>query len=201
LDLNTADYVLPIQSNITLNVNSGTTTLSQDVAFMPGSELTIANGATVDIASGKNAYVYDQDQWGAYAASGLQLVPVGYSTVNGTTAKRTNASLVDVKIDVNGTLNVEGELYTTESGAAIVSSNGTGKVILAKAPGTDTKTYQATQSGSDMTYVDIPITPAKLQNADGSYYETAEHPPVLRSLMSTASGVAHPQLPTPSSGG
>lgn len=176
LDLNTADYVLPIQSNITLNVNSGTTTLSQDVAFLPGSEMNIASGATVKVANGSNAYVYDQDQWGAYAASGLQLVPVGYSTVNGTTAKRTAASLVDAKLDVNGTLNVEGALYTTESGAAIVSSQGTGVVKLAKAPGTQTITYQATQGGAEgktITYVSIPITAAKLQNADGSYVETA----------------------------
>ena len=176
LDLNTADYVLPIQSNITLNVNSGTTTLSQDVAFLPGSEMNIADSATVTVASGHKAYVYDKDQWGAYAASGQQLVVVGYSTVNGTTAKRTAASLVDVKIDVNGTLHVAGSLYTTEGGAAIVSTGGTGKVVLQAAPGSETKTYQATQSGSNISYVDIPITAAKLQNADGSYYETAGKP-------------------------
>lgn len=176
LDLNTADYVLPIQSNITINVNSGTTTLSQDVAFMAGSEMTIADGATVTVASDHKAYVYDADQWGPYAAASLNLVPVGYSTVNGTTAKRTAASLTDVKIDVNGTLNVAGALYTTEGGAAIVSTGGTGKVVLAAAPGTETKTYQATQSGSDISYVDIPITAAKLQNADGSYVETAGKP-------------------------
>ena len=176
LDLNTADYVLPINSNITINVNSGTTTLSQDVAFFPGTEMSIANGAEVKIASGYKAYVYDKDQWGAYAASGQQLVVVGYSTVNGTTAKRTAASLVDSKIDVNGTLNVAGALYTTQSGAAIISSGGTGKVVLTATPGTETKTYQATQSGSDMTYVDIPITAAKLQNADVTYYETAGKP-------------------------
>ena len=176
LDLNTADYTLPIQSNITINVNSGTTTINQDVCFMPGAEMIIANGATATIASGKKAYVYDKDQWGAYAAAGLQLVPVGYSTVNGATAKRTAASLVDAKIDVNGTLTASGALYTTQSGAAIVSSAGTGKVILTSNPGTETKTYQATQSGSDMTYVEIPITAAKLQNADGTYVETAEKP-------------------------
>lgn len=176
LDLNTSDYVLPIQSNITINVNSGTTTLSQDVAFLPGAEMTIANGATVTVASGHKAYVYDQDQWGPYAAASLNLVPVGYSTVNGTTAKRTNASLVDVKIDVNGTLKVAGTLYTTESGAAIISSEGTGVYQQDAAAGTETKTYMATQSGSDISYVDIPITAAKLQNADGSYYETAGKP-------------------------
>ena len=79
--------------SISIHVNSGETTLSQDIAFLPGSELTVAQGASVTLASGKKAYVYDKDEWGAYAVSGLQLVPVGYSTVNGTTAKRTAASL------------------------------------------------------------------------------------------------------------
>ena len=173
LDLNTADYVLPIQSNITIKVNSGTTTFSQDVAFLPGSEMIIASGAAATIANDHKAYVYDKDQWGAYAASGLQLVPVGYSTVNGTAAKRSANSLVDAKIDVNGTLNAAGQLYTTESGAAIVSSQGTGVFWQQANPGTETNTYMATQSGSDMTYVSIPITPARLQNADETYVETA----------------------------
>ena len=174
LDLNTSDYVLPIQSNITLNVNSGTTTISQDVAFLPGSEMSIANGATVTLASGHKAYVYDKTEWGAYAATGQQLVVVGYSTVNGTTAKRNAASLVDAKINVNGTLDLAGNLYTTESGAAIVSIGETGKAVLTNAPGTETNTYQATQSGSDMTYVAIPITPAQLQNGDGTYVQTSD---------------------------
>jgi hypothetical protein len=173
LDLNTADYVLPIQSNITIKVNSHKTTIGQDVAFLPGSEVIIANGADLTIANGNKAYVYDKDQWGAYAAAGLQLVVVGYSTVNGTTAKRNTNQLVDVKIDVNGTLTVEGQLYTTESGAAIVSSAGTGKVVLQAAPVTGANTYMATVSSSTPTYVSIPITPAKLQNANSSYYETA----------------------------
>ena len=145
------------------------------MALFLGTQLNISQGATVDINSGSKVYVYDKDQWGAYAASGLQLVPVGYSTVNGTTTKRTAASLVDAIVDVNGTIKANGSLYTTEGGASIISSGGTGNVILASAPGTETKTYQATQSGSSMTYVDIPITPAQLHNgcSDLEYTQTA----------------------------
>ena len=180
LDLNTTEYVLPINSNITINVNSGTSTLNQDVAFLPGSKMNIAQGAAVTLAGGHKAYVYDKDQWGAYAAAGAQLVPVGYSTVNGTTAKRNTNSLTDAEIDVNGTMNLIGSLYTTESGAAIISSNGTGKVVFENAAGTEETTYQATQSGSDMSYVSIPVTSAKLRNGtpyqgtEEEYTETAE---------------------------
>ncbi|MBR1566718.1 MAG: InlB B-repeat-containing protein, partial [Oscillospiraceae bacterium] len=174
LNLNTTDYTLPINSNISINIKSGNSTIAQDVAFFPGSELTIAEGATITLAKGHKAYIYDQDNWGAYAGAGLHLVPVGYSVANGTTAKRTNASLVDAKIDINGTMIVAGEAYTTAGGAQIISSEGTGVYDQQAAPGTETKTYQATQSGSDISYADIPITAAKLQNADGSYVETAD---------------------------
>lgn len=173
LDLNTADYVLPINSNITVNINSGTTTVNQDLAMLPGSQLSIAKDAALTISEGKNVYVYDKDQWGPYAAAGAQLVPVGYSTVNKTTAKRNDNSLVDATIDVNGTLTVAGALYTTSSGANITSSKKTGKVVLNAAAGTATKTQQATQSDTRIAYVDIPITAAQLKNGDGSYTATA----------------------------
>lgn len=173
LDLNTSDYVLPINSNISINVNSGTTTVNQDVAFLPGSELTVASDASATLARGKKAYVYDKDQWGAYAVSDSQLVPVGYSTVNGTKAIRSAGSLTDARLDINGAFNLAGSLYTTESGAAIVSSEGTGTVVFTNAAGTETTTYQATQSGSSMTYVSIPITSAILLNGDGTYTDTA----------------------------
>ena len=173
VELNTAEFVLPINSNITVNINSGTTTVNQDLAMLPGSQLSIAKDAALTISKGKNVYVYDQSKWGAYAGTNLKLIPVGYSTVNGTAAKRTNASLVDAKIDVNGTLTVAGALYTTSSGANITSSEKTGKVVLNAAAGRATTTQQATQSGTSMTYVDIPITAAKLLNGDGSYTATA----------------------------
>jgi len=178
LDLDTSDYALPINSNITINVKSGTTILDgQDIALLPSAELNIASGATAEIGGGSkpsNLYVYDKDQWGPYAVSGSQLVPVGYSTVNGTTAKRTAAGLSDAVVDINGTLNVKGQFYTTESGASVISSDATGKVIQAAAPGSQTKTHQATQSGSSMTYAEIPITAAQLQNADGTYVKTSD---------------------------
>ena len=178
LNLNTEDYVLPINSNITINVNSGTTNVDgQPVALLPSAQLNIAKGANATIGNGSKLYVYDKDQWGAYAAAGVQLVPVGYSTVNGTTAKRTASSLEDATVDINGTLTVNGKFYTTESGARVISSQGSGLVEQDVTPGTETSTYQATQSGSDMTYVDIPITAAQLQNADGTYYETAKAGP------------------------
>ncbi|MBQ1342233.1 MAG: InlB B-repeat-containing protein, partial [Erysipelotrichaceae bacterium] len=173
LDLNTADYVLPINSNITINIKSGNTTINQDIALLPATVLTIGESANLSIANGKRVYVYDKDEWGPYAADSAQLIVVGYSVANGTATKRTNASMVDSIVDVNGTLNaVNGKIYTTASGASITSSLKSGKVIITA--GSETKTNQATQSGTDITYVDIPIESAKLHNGDDSYTATAQ---------------------------
>ena len=76
-------------------------------------------------------------------------------------------------MDVNGSVTAIGSIYTTASGADICSSNGTGVYNQQGRPGTETTTYQYTQSGSDVTSHTIPITAAKLHNADGTYTETA----------------------------
>ena len=189
MDLNSENFVLPLPNNVTIKINSGTATVAQDIALVPGGEIIIAEGATLKLSEGKSAYIYDKDEWGSYAADSLQLVPVGYSDANGTAAMRNNDSLVDAKIDVNGTVIIDGAAYTTAGGANITSSEGSG-IVTINAIGTEANTYQATQSNTTMTKVDIPITPAKLRNentnngtlsvytdttATGTYYYHATH--------------------------
>ncbi|MBQ9228225.1 MAG: hypothetical protein IJ168_05270 [Eubacterium sp.] len=171
--VNTSNFVLPINSNITININSGTTNINNDVAFFPGAKVTLGSNAQLSIGSSANVYLYDSSEWGAYAASGLNLVVVGYSAANGTTAKRTAASLTDAVFDINGTVNINGKLYTTTSGADITSSQKTGRVNFKTAAPADTTTQQVTQSGTSITYVDIKVTSAQLHNGDGSYTATA----------------------------
>lgn len=169
-DVNSNAYVLPINNNVTLNIHSGTTTVNQDVSLLPGVQVSIDSGAELKVASGCSLYIYDKDQWGTYCNGG-QFKSVAYSPTKAKT--RTTADLVDVIIDVNGTLTAEGYIYTTEGGADIKTSEGTGRVVLTGGAGTATTTYQATQSGSAITYVEIPITSAKLHNGS-QYVGTAE---------------------------
>ena len=90
----------------------------------------------------------------------------------GKTYNRTEAALVDARINVLGTMIAAGAVYTTAGGANIYS-DGAGVYQQTGAPGTETVTYQYTQSGTDVNSHEIPITPAKLRNMDGSYFETA----------------------------
>ena len=167
--MNSKDYVLPITNNMTISVDSGTTKITQDVALLPGVEINIAQNAVLTIENGCSAFVYDADEWiGKNFAFSADIQPATYSPTR--TYTRTASDIVDCMIDVNGTMQVNGYLYTTTGGANICSSAGTGSIVLAAGAGTKTMTYQVVNAATDITAV--PITPAKLHNADRTYVET-----------------------------
>ncbi len=174
ITINSKDFFMPLNSNMTMIANSGSqVALNQDLALLPGAILNIKNGATMTMGSGNRMIVYDSVQWGGYtgATNNSKLVTVYYAP--GRTGTRSESSLVDAQIIVDGTLDAtSGFLYTTSSGANI-TSNGGGVVKIAK--GSDTVTYQITQSGNKVgTWNEIPVTPAWLFNSDGSYTITAD---------------------------
>ena len=206
------NFNLPIMQNTTINVKSGTTTIDQSLCLIPGSQVIIDEGATIKIASGKSLFVYDRSDWvfkewdkETITVNGQQKPRYMYSgfTYPGSTDFRpeyytpsrssdswkshfTTADMKDVKFDINGTLNVEGKLYTTAGGADITSSLGSGKVVLTNAPTGDVKTHQYMQSRKEYKsssgkyeteapgYKEISATPAQLKNADGKYTETKD---------------------------
>ena len=170
MDVNSASYVLPITNNITINIQSGNVTINQDAALLAGVEVNIAEGAGLTVANGKNIYFYDSDEWNSdnFVWGPCKFKSVAYAP--GKAYNRSNNDLVDAKMDVNGSVTAIGTIYTTKGGADICSSNGTGKYIQQGTPGTATVTYQYNANKSAVT---IPITAAKLHNADGSYTETA----------------------------
>ena len=174
--VNSNEYVLPLTNNMTVNLTQKSKlTVNQTTALLPGVELSIARGAELEVSSGKSMYIYDVDEWGNYcfAHNGKGSEPFAYVLcAPGKTGKR--APLEDVKMDVNGKLTAIGSIYTTEKGANICSSGGTGKYVQEGNPGKETTTYQYTQQNSDVTLHSIPITPAKLHNANNSYIETAK---------------------------
>lgn len=172
IDIKSADYVLPL-NNMNIWIQSGTTSIASSqtygVAFLPSSKLTVDQNAAFTVNA--PTYFYDADDWGIYAADSAKLVPVGYSTANGTTAIRTEDNLKDAELDVNGTLTVSNKLYTTAHGANITSSEGTGQINFSAACATSTTTtYQYDQKNSKKD----PITcnNAWLQNGDESYSKT-----------------------------
>ena len=185
IKLKTEQYDLPINSNFSVDIRSGTTTIApeQNIALLPGAKFTVSHGA--EFVAESNMYVYDRDEWiGKNYAYGEDLRVVGYSTTNGTTPMRTAADLVDATIDVNGKLRIRGTkggIYTTKNpndpdrgSANIFSSEGTGQVIFDIATKDEATAYQVRQKGNDVEgYDEIPCDSAQLRNGNGTYTTTA----------------------------
>lgn len=171
IKVDSASYVLPITNNITINIQSGNVTINQDAALLAGVEVNIAEGAGLTVADGKNIYFYDSDEWNSdnFVWGPCKFKSVAYAP--GKAYNRSNNDLVDVKMDVNGSVTAIGAIYTTKGGADICSSKKTGKYVQQGKPGTETETHQYNANGNKA--VTIPITAAKLHNADGSYTPTA----------------------------
>lgn len=171
MNVDSASYVLPITNNITINIQSGNVMINQDAALLAGVEVNIAEGAGLTVADGKNIYFYDSDEWNSdnFVWGPCKFKSVAYAP--GKAYNRSNNDLVDAKMDVNGSVTAIGAIYTTKGGADICSSNKTGKYVQQGAPGKDSNTYQ--YKTNDNKEVIIPITAAKLHNADGTYTETA----------------------------
>ena len=169
MNVDSASYILPITNNISINIQSGKVTINQDTALLAGVEVSISDGTDLTVSSGKNVYIYDSDEWNSdnFVWGPCKFKSVAYAP--GKAYNRTNADLKDAKVDVNGSLTAIGAIYTTKGGADICSSNGTGKYIQQGTPGTGTVTHQYNASSKDIS---IPITAAKLHNADGSFTET-----------------------------
>ena len=173
--IDSSQFELPINSNITVKINSGDVEINQDIALLPGAEIVIEKGATCSLENGTNVYVYDADQWGGYCGSGnATFIPATYAYSR--TYDRTEADLVDAAILVNGTLDAsKGYLYTTstdwKAGYGNIYSTGEGKVKIVS--GSEYSTYQYVQTGSE-SYAEIALLPANLKNADGSTIQTLD---------------------------
>lgn len=170
MNVDSKNYVLPIASNMTVNVNEASSlTVNQSAALLPGTQVNIARTGELDVANGVSLYVYDSSDWGAYSQNGR------FGSVDFAPSKaysRKDSDLVDATIDVNGTLAAQGSIYTTKGGAAIISSQGGGIYQQTGNPGTETSTSQYSGVGSSLKKNDIAITPARLLNSDGTYAPT-----------------------------
>ena len=177
-NIDSQNYVLPVNSNMTLNILSGNVAVNCDAALLPGAQITIARGAKLSVSTDKSLYVYDRDQWKApYVYNSKDgFMPIPYSP-----SKKGNRTLANAKIDVNGTLTAAGSIYTTNSGADICSSEGGGRFVQQNAPGSSTLTHQVSEQKNPLPgvanvyYDDIPITPAQLKNDNGSYIKTSDY--------------------------
>lgn len=175
IDLVSSDYVLPIPSNFTLIANKGDIYLTNDVCFIPGSEVLIRKESSMIVAANQNVFFYDTDDWKSY---GGYFHKVGYSPSWGTNPRTSTTKLDDAKVQIEGLFDIRGQLWTTAGGANIFSTkDNAGKVRFQNnAPAalneSDGKNTLNQLIGAGPDYDPKAITSAKLKNADGLYTST-----------------------------
>ena len=98
--VDSSTFILTLNSNITIDIVSGTTTVKQDLALLPGVEVYVREGASMVIAQrefadgerdnltvyetgGYNVYLWDKENWGKYAFNNQYLIPLSYSPTSG----------------------------------------------------------------------------------------------------------------------
>lgn len=188
IKFNSKDYVLPVTSNLKIHLLSGEMGITQSTVLLPGAEIEIDKTATVTINANQSLYLYDSDQWGQYVFENKYANQIGYAAAfKGKPNKRTltSAGLGDATINVHGTFDVVGALYTTAGGANIFSTiadAGTVRfTVSAPSDGSvsQTKNY-TTGSFLGMPYLDTydhfdaACTSAKLKNDAGSTYSNGD---------------------------
>ena len=203
LEINSKDYTLPIAHNMDVRLENVDMNISDNFALLAGSSLHIDKDSKVVINGGGNVenrwtgdlkysfiiptglkteqhiktssiFIYDKE-WnnGYFGMSNASLLTVGERPGG---LQYTRTTVEDAMVVVDGTIELSqyGWIYTTsgENCGANITSNGGGSIKYA-ALGTATKTLQASQSNTSITYVDIPVTNAVLRNADGTYQTPA----------------------------
>ncbi len=135
VNIKSSDYYLPVTNNMNLHVLSGTLTLKANISISVGAKIDIDKGAKAIIDKNYSVYIFDKEDWQGYF---FPIYPLLYANETTYTSAnhdgnnhRTWEETQDATICVNGTLQVDGYLYSTEHGANICSTDN-GVVIFNK---------------------------------------------------------------------
>ena len=174
--LSSTDYVMPITNNMKIHLLSGSMYITQNLELAAGAEIEVDKEATAYVNSGVSLYVFDTDEWDVFETkNNSKTYPVRY-TPSWTTCPRSASNVPDAAINVHGKFIINGNLYTTASGANIFSTNeDAGSITYNVAAPTGTKTVYVCNNTSQ-TYNSKTCYPAWLQNGTGitpAYSETA----------------------------
>ncbi len=164
----TSGLDLPAGYNVYLD--DGTLTLNDNLVLYGGSKITVGNNATVNL-NGKKVYVMDEDD-DCDAAT---------ETPGAVSAKDVHGNVYtevtgDSVIDVNGTINAGSGLYCSTNKASIISSEGTGVIVVDEVPAA----AQITTKINLTAWAKKDVVAASLKNGDAfantdkQYTETSQ---------------------------
>ena len=138
------------------------------MTVQPGAKIEVKSDANITISS--NVFLYDKEEWGAYAGPDYYFHNYGAGILTAHKNRGNGKSkelLDDAQIIVDGQLNITGKLYSTASGADVMG-NGGGHVIFSALPSSST-TIDAFTGNGDAVSGGVTVNTANLHNEDESY--------------------------------
>lgn len=178
-----ANMVLNLTNNMDIIMQSGTCTIKQEMAVVPGATIEVQHGATMKV--NKNVFIYDSLEWKKtymYSSTIRSLAPK--YTYGMVCSQRTYvdskgyANFNDAVVKLNGKCQVDVTgLYTTAHGANIFGTGG-GVLELNKLSSSTQTAYQVTKNSAsadnpEMTFDQIPLTSPQLRNWNNTFTSTA----------------------------
>lgn len=120
--IDTADYYLPLGYGFALEAaDGGSLTINDNYKMLPGALVDVKSGGTMTIANRKNVVFYRANDYDFRPAGGdgqgfgVSGYPVSFTKPSGLSYATNNAANVgSAKLNVDGTLNVQGGLYVTD---------------------------------------------------------------------------------------
>ncbi len=163
---NSADFLLPVSSNMKIIMSNTHMTLSSPIAIHAGAQIEIKNTADVSIDS--EIYLFDNDQWDKWVKNTYFRNLAGLSSHKYRGDGSTKTDLDDAKFIVDGILTVSsnGKIFSSASGADLMG-NGGGRVIFAGTlpESTSINMYKQIYENPDA----VSMSAVNLRNENGSY--------------------------------
>lgn len=175
ISLKTSDYYMPLCYGFNIQVD-GNFTLNNLYKLLPGASLSVSKGGTMTIPQNSELVVYRMNDYDHRATgtsyqgyAGAAYPQTSYRFPNATYPRTyTAASVGSARLNVDGTLEVLGGLYSsndTENGATKYSNGynyltGTGTIIMNRAQQNRSSIQEATQisSSNDISYDTVTLT-------------------------------------------
>lgn len=173
-NLISTNYVLPLGTNTTIRIQTGTLATPHDVVMLPGSIVEVDSTAELAIRDNARLYLYDEADWGQYGSK--RVTTVTYSPSWNTCPRDTVPDAA--RLVVNGIVRVDGALYTTETGADIIGTDAAaGQIIFPHGAADSSMIYQLVGNSQEYHYQASVTGNAALRNSDGSLTHTDDSRP------------------------
>lgn len=134
--INSANYPLAINDSMSITVEEGATLQTDhDLKFLPGSSVTVEKDAKMVVGKSSHLYFYSLDSYDTGYANDQYRTRLNYATIE--QAGKIVPPTADAKLEVRGTLELNGTIMQSEDGESGLMPYANAQVIVNQTPATE----------------------------------------------------------------